>query len=185
MKRILLLAFILGLFFQVQAQIADTTQSHYLNIGSNKKHRGFCFGNSPVHKGARFNIIDKNVMSVRGFNVCLLKSQVRSSRGFSVGFVNKDSLNVGCTFGHFSNTGDVRDGIVAAGVFVNVTNVRGISIAPVNKTGKLVGLAFGLSNCTKKLRGIQFGLINYVGNNPKGLRWMPCMNMHFGKIAEE
>ena len=29
------------------------------------------------------------------------------------------------------------------------------------------------------LQGIQIGLLNYAGNNPDGLRWLPGINAHF------
>jgi len=39
-------------------------------------------------------------------------------------------------------------------------------------------------NYTKSIRGIQFGLINIVKENPKGLRVLPIFNTRFGKKGE-
>jgi len=38
-----------------------------------------------------------------------------------------------------------------------------------------------LYNRTEELHGLQVGLLNYAGNNPKGLRMLPFVNMHLKK----
>jgi len=55
---------------------------------------------------------------------------------------------------------------------------KGVAVAGYAKTDKMYGLAIALYNRTKKLRGVQFGLLNYAGNNPKGLRMLPFINLH-------
>lgn len=59
---------------------------------------------------------------------------------------------------------------------------------------RLNGFAFGFYTCTfqeqygvslasynraEELHGIQFGLINYAGNNRRIFRWLPLVNFHF------
>ncbi|MBC8426172.1 hypothetical protein H8E07_18820 [bacterium] len=43
----------------------------------------------------------------------------------------------------------------------------------------MTGLQIGLFNRTKNLHGVQIGLLNYAGNNPSGLKWLPGVNAHF------
>ena len=40
------------------------------------------------------------------------------------------------------------------------------------------GISIGLFNYSKKLKGFQFGLLNYVENNPKFLKIIPFINLH-------
>jgi len=66
----------------------------------------------------------------------------------------------------------------------NVT-FKGASVSLFNKVnGQQKGIMLGVVNYTKKIRGVQFGLINIVKENPKGLRVLPLFNMRFGKKAE-
>jgi hypothetical protein len=57
---------------------------------------------------------------------------------------------------------------LAASLVTNVIQVQhGVSIAAYNKT--------------QELHGVQFGLLNYAGNNRKFFRWMPLVNFNFRK----
>jgi hypothetical protein len=47
--------------------------------------------------------------------------------------------------------------------------------------GKQKGMTVGVVNYTKSIQGVQFGLINIVKENPKGLRVLPFFNTRFGK----
>ncbi len=58
---------------------------------------------------------------------------------------------------------------------------NGVAIAGYAKTNQMNGLSIALFNRTKELHGVQFGLINYAENNPKGLKILPFVNLHFGK----
>jgi len=58
---------------------------------------------------------------------------------------------------------------------------KGIVFAGYAKTNQMNGLSVALYNRTEELRGIQFGLLNFAGNNPKGLKMLPLVNMHLGK----
>ncbi len=62
---------------------------------------------------------------------------------------------------------------------VNVT--KGVVLSPINLSKEQNGVSVGVFNRTEKLKGFQFGLINYAGNNHRLLRWLPIINMHFGK----
>ena len=45
-------------------------------------------------------------------------------------------------------------------------------------TGRVDGLTIALFNYAAELHGVQIGLLNYAGNNPRGLRWLPLANAH-------
>ena len=56
---------------------------------------------------------------------------------------------------------------------------RGVSIAAYNHIkGEQNGLTIGIFNWTRHLNGVQIGLLNYAGNQRKGLRWLPFVNFH-------
>jgi hypothetical protein len=50
--------------------------------------------------------------------------------------------------------------------------------------GTQKGITIGVFNYARKQRGFQLGLLNYVKDNPKGLRLLPIFNTHFGKGEE-
>ena len=37
----------------------------------------------------------------------------------------------------------------------------------------------GVFNRADNLHGVQIGVLNYAGNNPSGLKWLPGINVHF------
>ncbi|MEQ1587124.1 MAG: hypothetical protein ABL895_14650, partial [Cyclobacteriaceae bacterium] len=59
---------------------------------------------------------------------------------------------------------------------------KGISVSAFNHIkGSQKGITFGVINSTYKIKGVQFGLVNIVKENPKGLRVLPVFNTRFGK----
>ena len=55
--------------------------------------------------------------------------------------------------------------------------MKGISISAYNRIkGDQFGLSIGLLNFAWELHGWQIGVLNYAGNNPKGLRLLPLFN---------
>jgi hypothetical protein len=79
------------------------------------------------------------------------------------------------------NGGRNCNGIALTAGFMDSDTLRGIAIAGYAKTGFTEGLSLSAYNRTKELHGVQIGLINYAGNNPKGFRILPLLNLHFGK----
>lgn len=60
--------------------------------------------------------------------------------------------------------------------------MKGLSVSAYNRIkGEQRGVAIGVVNYTQKIKGFQFGLINIVRDNPKGLRVLPLFNTRFGK----
>jgi hypothetical protein len=58
---------------------------------------------------------------------------------------------------------------------------RGVAIAGYSRTNQMFGLSVALYNRTKELHGFQLGVLNYAGNNPKGLKMLPFVNLHLRK----
>jgi hypothetical protein len=60
--------------------------------------------------------------------------------------------------------------------------MTGLSVSAYNRIkGEQRGVALGVVNYTKRIKGFQFGLINIVRDNPRGLRVLPIFNTRFGK----
>lgn len=60
-----------------------------------------------------------------------------------------------------------------------VDELRGMAVAGYNRVrDEQRGLTIGVFNRARALHGVQIGLLNYAGNNPPGLRWLPIINLH-------
>lgn len=70
-------------------------------------------------------------------------------------------------------------GIAVTSGYLESEFFNGIAIAGYAKTNQMNGISIALYNRTKELHGVQFGLLNYTENNPKGLRILPFINLHF------
>jgi hypothetical protein len=80
-------------------------------------------------------------------------------------------LRVGDNHKRDDGTMEVREGVMT-----------GLSISAYNRIkGEQKGVALGVVNYATRVKGIQFGLINIVKENPKGLRVLPIFNTRFGK----
>jgi hypothetical protein len=56
----------------------------------------------------------------------------------------------------------------------------GVSVSAFNHVlGMQNGLTIGIFNYARELHGLQIGLLNFAGNNRRGLRWLPFANAHF------
>ena len=62
----------------------------------------------------------------------------------------------------------------------NPAVMRGVSISAYNHImGTHNGLSIGVFNYAYSQRGLQLGVLNYVKDNPKGLRVLPIFNTSF------
>lgn len=80
---------------------------------------------------------------------------------------------------------DYLNGLTATIGYLDAGIVRGVSVAGYSKTEATYGLSIALFNKTNHLHGLQLGLLNYAGNNPKGLKYLPLMNLNFGKVKSK
>jgi hypothetical protein len=93
-----------------------------------------------------------------------------------------DNLNgVSASLLYTIGLGGTYRGLVASFMAAVAKKVEGVMISTFTFSKEHKGMALGGINYTKKLKGVQIGLLNYAGNNPKGLRLLPLINMHLGK----
>jgi hypothetical protein len=89
------------------------------------------------------------------------------------------------------------EGLVLSGAAAGATVMRGVVVAPayfrIDDAGRLTGLsvsaynhikgeqrglAIGIFNYARSLNGVQIGVLNYAGNNSRGRRLLPLVNLH-------
>lgn len=70
-------------------------------------------------------------------------------------------------------------GITLTPGYLQSDKLNGLAVAGYNNTNQTKGITVAVINRTKSLHGIQLGLINYAANNPKWLRVLPLINLHF------
>lgn len=100
---------------------------------------------------------------------------------FACDTVNGLAMGVGEVGRRGSDTsGEINGVALAVGGTVTGT-MNGLAVSLENFSDRHRGLAIGAYNTTKRLKGIQIGLYNVALNNPKGLRRLPLINMHFGR----
>ena len=69
---------------------------------------------------------------------------------------------------------------IMMGCYVKASSFTGLSVGAFNRiVQRQTGIAIGLVNCAKYLNGIQIGLLNYARNNPRVMRILPLVNLHF------
>lgn len=76
---------------------------------------------------------------------------------------------------------NVINGLAVSVFRTDVGKVNGIIISAHNRSRVHNGLVIGAINRTARLKGVQLGLYNVALNNPRGLRRLPLINMHFRK----
>ena len=104
---------------------------------------------------------------LRGVAVGLVRAEADDVRGILVGFSVEPRGGWGWAAGAAV---EVPEGRVFSGLLTGaITQAK----------GEHHGLAIGIINTAARLRGVQIGLLNYAGNNPRGLRWLPLLNAHF------
>jgi hypothetical protein len=76
--------------------------------------------------------------------------------------------------------GDEFKGVGISGLYLNAASFTGLAVSGYAHTGQMTGISIALFNWSNKLKGLQFGVLNYAGNNRKGFRLLPVMNIHIG-----
>ena len=74
---------------------------------------------------------------------------------------------------------EVRNGLTFSLGKIEAKKFQGLNACSYFKTENLTGISIAIFNRVKELHGLELGLINYAGNNPRGLRVLPLVNMHF------
>lgn len=177
--------------------IPTASRMGLINIGvlgvgtSNNNLNGFSFGGLGIGSGGNVN-----GLSIGGL---LIMADGDSSRisGISIaglGLGAKKTINgIGVAGLIVGTDGDIN-GMTTSLIYISCEkNYRGIAftgylksykysgvaIVGYSRTSQLFGLSVALYNRTDELHGVQIGLLNYAGNNPKGLKYLPALNLHF------
>jgi hypothetical protein len=74
--------------------------------------------------------------------------------------------------------GNELNGIGISGLYLKAGSLTGIAVSGYTNTNQTNGLTIALFNYTQKLNGLQLGILNYAGNNRRGLRLLPLLNVH-------
>lgn len=146
-----------------------------IGAGAGKNMTGFNFGGIGVGAGENMTGINIGGIGVGAGNTL---------SGINIGGIGAGAPNVrGLTIGGIGAGGvDVR-GVTLALANVRVTDdgqLSGLSASAFNWIkGSQSGVSLGVVNYAYRLNGFQIGLINYVKENPKGLKILPLINFHF------
>ncbi|MFN8206722.1 MAG: hypothetical protein U0T82_04855 [Bacteroidales bacterium] len=62
--------------------------------------------------------------------------------------------------------------------YLKSENLYGLAVGGYVAVSNMHGIAVSLFNNSKELHGLQLGVLNHAANNPRGLRWLPGMNLH-------
>lgn len=119
-----------------------------------------------------------NGLSISGVSVYARKSVNGISLGGSV--ISKNINGVACSIAYISGKEVFRGAGITPG-YINAGEYYGISVSGYSRTALFHGLSIALYNRTGILHGVQLGLLNYAGNNRKGLRMLPLINVHLRK----
>jgi hypothetical protein len=158
-----------------------------------KKFNGLDIGlvglRSDTINGMAVGVLGVGAEYSRGVVIGGLFNYLNCHSGLVTGVVlQADTLNglaIGFSFGYSNpdgpSSGSVLNGVVVA-VGSELATLNGLAVGIY---GNFIQVQHGVSiaayNKTQELHGVQFGLINYAGNNRKLFRWMPLVNFNFRK----
>lgn len=136
-----------------------------------------CLGSDAgYHNGlvlAGLNIIGKKI---NGVGTALWTVSADTMNGMFV------ALNGGVAKWSRNDTIDLINGVAIGMLDVGAKKMNGFSFSFFISTfNKLNGVSVSMINKTKELNGVQFGLINYAGNNKSIFKWIPFFNFNFNK----
>ncbi len=105
-------------------------------------------------------------------------------KGITLGGIAAGAPKVtGLTIGGFAVGGVQLQGIQVATAWIKVENegnLKGFCASAFNQIkGTQTGISLGIFNFAYKLNGIQFGVLNYVRDNPPLMKILPLLNFNF------
>jgi hypothetical protein len=139
---------------------------------------------SNIVNGVQIGGIVSHTKKMNGISIASFWQNSYKMNGLAVSFaINSDTLNgVFIGFGVSPPNRNINNRVInglAIGVFVGAGKVKGGAIGLFNSySKKQYGISVSALNKTEELHGLQIGLLNYAGNNPKFLRWLPIINFH-------
>ncbi len=162
------LLFISICLLQISGLNAQTNSESSFYFGIPTKTVGIGFGNSPIFNGIRINIADRHVEQINGINFTIWNSKE-----------NTDADVNGIQIASSVIRSDNRiSGISIVPGYLKAEEYRGLALVGYSNTSVMTGLSIALFNNTKELHGVQVGILNYAGNNRKGTKLLPILNIH-------
>lgn len=140
---------------------------------------------SKMSNGIQIGGLASHTHTINGVSIASIYHNANKINGIATSFgINCDTLNglfVG--FGVAASDPKWPNKVIngfAAGVFaVGAERVNGATFCFMwSYSREHYGLSIAAVNETDNLHGLQIGLLNYAGNNPKLLRWIPLINFH-------
>lgn len=146
-----------------------------LGVGAAHNLNGVSAGGLFIGSGG-----DINGLSVSGLMILTNEGDAVRINGLTVGglAIGTDGDINGVAFSLAYLSGRKFRGLAVTPGYLKSEIYNGVAVTGYANTDNMNGLAIALYNRTKKLRGVQFGLLNYAGNNPKGFRMLPFINLH-------
>jgi len=154
-----------------------------ISVGISLNHDSIC-------NGISVGIIGMGAKKINGitFGTIGVVAEKLNGIGISGLAVAGDTLNgiflglFGSTYMNFQKNGLIKGITIGAITGANANKMKGISIGGIiNNVDEHKGVMIALINKSDELHGIQFGLLNYAGNNRRFLRWIPIINFNFKK----
>lgn len=164
-----------------------------LGVGTAHNLNGASIGGAIVGSGGNINGLsisglithasgdDKSVISGIAISGIGLRAQ-KAINGLAFGglaVLTDGDINGVATSLAYTYCGKKFNGLSVSSGYLESEIFNGIAVAGYAKTNQMNGISIALYNRTKELHGVQFGLLNYAENNPKGLRILPVINLHF------
>ena len=151
---------------------------------------GFSLNHDSVSNGISLGLIGMGSKKMNGiaFGTIGITADKHNGIGIAGLGIAGDTLNgifislIGNTYLNFKKIGKISGITIGIIVGANATKMNGLSIGAIlNNVEKHKGVMIAAFNRSEELHGIQFGLLNYAGNNKKFFRWMPLINFNFKK----
>jgi hypothetical protein len=154
-------------------------------IGSmNGLRLGLAKSTSGTTNGISVNGLVDHSIRTNGLAITTLNLESRKLNGLGIAVaISVDTLNgfaagVGIGPPFHDIQGTVLNGLIV-GLGIEAERTNGLMVALVSSSAtKHCGVSVAGYNKATELHGFQFGLLNYAGNNPKLLRWLPILNFH-------
>lgn len=140
---------------------------------------------SEITNGIQVAALVSHSLEINGISIASIRHNAQKINGFATSYgIVSDTLNGG--FVGFAIAAvdpqfpeKVINGLAVGLMIVGAEKVRGVSVSFGTCYSKEhCGLSVSGFNKTENLHGLQIGLLNYAGNNPKLLRWLPLINFH-------
>lgn len=146
-----------------------------LGVGAGGTVSGITFGGLGVGAGKELKGIAFSVLAVGSSKVtAFVIAPIAGSQDMKGLIVAPAYMKVGYTSKSKNDGVETREDMEGA--------FKGVSVSAFNHIkGSQKGITVGVVNYTHKINGVQFGVINIVKENPKGLRVLPVFNTRFGK----